>query len=223
MANAEGGYFVVGAMHDKKTERCTGFKTIKNADPIFKKIKDIAAEHIQKRLAIEPVLRTRTMGENLVLAPILKSPKPLAVISNGRAEYWIRVGRDKRPMRHDEIGAAFYKGLTNNSQGTDRQRRLASEPSQWDLITAPEILCEVLDKRFEEEVGTERYLRLTTTPEDLQADRVNTADDSLRNFVWYPIDPSAGQRADGFNFCMHATENPLLATALSPTTLLGSF
>ena len=47
-----------GAIQDKKTERCTGFRSVRNADPVFKKIKDIAAEHIQKRLAIEPVLRT---------------------------------------------------------------------------------------------------------------------------------------------------------------------
>jgi hypothetical protein len=47
MANAEGGYYVVGAVQDKKTERCTGFKSVENPDPIFKKIKSIAADHIQ--------------------------------------------------------------------------------------------------------------------------------------------------------------------------------
>src|SRR5258708_6975237 len=47
MANADGGYFVVGAVQDRKGERCMGFKTVQNADLAFKKMKDIAAERIQ--------------------------------------------------------------------------------------------------------------------------------------------------------------------------------
>src|SRR5216683_2849282 len=122
MANANGGYFVVGAVQDKKTERCTGFRSVKSADPVFKKIKDIAAEHIQQRLAVEPALRTTTAGESLVLVPIPKAPRLLAVIFDGRTEYWIRVGRDKRRMTHNQIEAAFQEGLTNASRETERQR-----------------------------------------------------------------------------------------------------
>ena len=214
MANAKGGYFVVGAVQDKNTERCIGFRSVRKADPVFNKIKDIAAEHIQERLAVEPVLRTTTTGENLVLAAIPKAPRPLAVIFDGRTEYWIRVGRDKRRMSHGEIEAAFRDGLTNASKETERQRRLAGDPSRWEEITNPEILCEVLDKRFEEEVGSQRYLRLTSTPEDLREDCVNTADVSLRDFVSYPVDPSAGQRGAGFNLRMQAGRNPLISTPL---------
>ncbi len=204
MANAEGGYLVVGAIQDKRTERCTGFRSVRNADPVFKKIKDIAAEHIQKRLAIEPVLRTTNTGENLVLAPVPKSFQVLAVISDGRTEYWIRVGRDKRRMRHDEIEAAFLKKLTIAPQETERQRRLAEDVSRWDQITIPEILWEVLDRRFEDEVGTQKYLRLTSTPEDLREDRVDTADDNLRNFLWQ----------NDFNLSTGESLNPLVSTAL---------
>jgi hypothetical protein len=107
IANADGGYFVVGAVQDRKTERCTGFKTVQNPDPTFKKIKDIAAEHLQDRLILEPVLRTTTTGESLVLVSIPDAPRLHAVINKGRAEHWVRVGRDKRPMRPHEIEAAI--------------------------------------------------------------------------------------------------------------------
>jgi len=116
MANAEGGYFVVGAVQNKKTERCTGFKSVQSADLAFKKIKDIAAEHIQDRLALEPVLRRTTAGESLVLVAVPDASRLHTVIHDGRTEFWIRVGRDKRPMKPHEIEGAYRASLRNQHQ-----------------------------------------------------------------------------------------------------------
>lgn len=225
MANAKGGYFVIGAAQDKNTERCTGFRSVGKADPVFKKIKDIAAEHIQDRLATEPVLRTTSTGENLILVVIPKALSPLAVTFDGRTEYWVRIGRDKRRMTHGEITAAFQQGMTNTSRETERQRRLAGDPSRWDQITSPEILWEVLDKRFEVEVGSQRYLRLTSTPEDLREDRVYPSNTGLLDFVRFPEDRSPGQRPSGVNLLFDPSQ-PLISTPLgweSPPLKPGGF
>lgn len=128
MANADGGYFVVGAVQDKKTERCTGFRSVQSANVAFKKLKDIAAERIQDRLALEPVLRTTTAGENLVLISIPDANRLHAVIFDGRTEYWIRVGRDKRQMKPHEIEAAFCASR-------ERQPNIAIECQGFALFT----------------------------------------------------------------------------------------
>jgi hypothetical protein len=214
MANADGGYFIVGAVQDKKTERCTGFKSISNADPIFKKIKDVAAGHIQERLAVEPVLRETGKGEGLVLAPIPKSKHLRAVINNGQAQYWRRVGRDKRPMTHSEIMAAASASRLADEENRKLQEKLAKDQNRWSEITDPNTLREQMDGRFENEIGAERYLRLTSTPHALREDRVNVADETLRNFVWYPVDPSAGQHDKGFHLYLTAGQCPLITTNL---------
>jgi len=65
-------------------------------------------------------------------------------------------------------------------------------------------LCDVTDVtllraamriRFEKAVGSERWLRMTATPAELQTDRVNVGDDNLRMFVQFPY---FGQRRDGW-------------------------
>jgi hypothetical protein len=132
MANADSGYLVVGAVQEKKTERCIGFRSLsdKSARLAFNKIKDIAAEHIQDRLVLEPVLRRTSAGESLMLVAIPRAHRLHAVLNDGRAEHWIRVGRDKRPMKHHEIEAAIRAS-------SERRPNIAIECRGFALFSNP--------------------------------------------------------------------------------------
>ena len=67
LGNGEGGYIVVGAAQDKSTERCIGFKNVQNAAGEMKKIRDVAAAHIEKPLSVVPVVRNAPSGESICL------------------------------------------------------------------------------------------------------------------------------------------------------------
>lgn len=144
IANAGGGYFIVGPVQDKSTEQCIGFKSINNAEPIFKKIKDVAAERIQERLAVEPVLRTTGTGESLILARIPKPRQLCAVINRGRPEYWRRVGRDKHPMTHPEIMAAA--SAESEEQLRQMSRRLEHFDPRYKLVSAAYQMASEIDR-----------------------------------------------------------------------------
>jgi hypothetical protein len=216
MANADGGYLIIGAAQDKKTEQCSGFKSVGIANPIFSKIEDMAAHHIFDRLTVEPVRRSSSAGAQVVVAHIPDSEKLLAVHNNGGAEYWKRVGRRKVRLGHAEIEAAMLAGFSAQTEAQKRQEKLAGDETRWNEIQDPTFFSGLMDKRFEDSVGSARYLRLTYTPESLKDGAVNSADVDLRRFVWFPpSDPAAGQRQNGWHLGIGAGHNnPLVSTAL---------
>src|SRR6266404_5753807 len=77
--NAEGGFVVVGAVQDKNTERCLGFKSVQNAAGEMKKIRDVAAVDIEKALSVEPVVGSAPSGESIVCASVPKSDTLISV------------------------------------------------------------------------------------------------------------------------------------------------
>ena len=194
-ANAAGGYIVVGAVQSKHTEKCTGFRSVSSVDGTLKKIRHVGATHIDERLALEPIVRDAPSGERLVLVQIPRSPKLRAVITHGKAEYWKRFGTDKREMTHREIEDAIASGQAAAVEEEKRQRSLVDHPTRWNEITSSKILCEVMDKRFQERIGDQRYLRMTSAPLDLRAARVDTSDLNFRAFLQFP---SFGQRQTGW-------------------------
>jgi predicted XRE-type DNA-binding protein len=90
-------------------------------------------------------------------------------------------------------------------------KKAASDPTRWDGISDPALLSELMDKRFQEWAEAERYLRISSTPTDLEPDRVNTSDISLRTFVQFPF---FGQREKGWYLGMAQGQREVFATAL---------
>jgi schlafen family protein len=195
-AVAEPGYIVVGAIQDKKTEKCTGFRSVENVPGTIKKIRDVGAKHIEAPLALEPILRKALTGESLVLVEIPASRKLRAVVTKGKAEYWRRIGTDKREMGPAEIEAAILAGRTGDDQEAARQQRLAGDRTRWSEIADRRVLWEVLDREFRATVRDQRYLRVAVTPHELKDDRFDIGDQNLRTFLWHP---QHGQRENGWN------------------------
>ena len=88
---------------------------------------------------------------------------------------------------------------------------LADHPTRWSEIIDPRVLCKVMDARFHETAGPERYFRMTATPIELKPDRVNTADMDLRAFVQFPM---FGQRQNGWHLGLGQAQREVLATPL---------
>ncbi len=105
-ANAEGGLIVYGAVEDRSTTKCVGFKSVTDPESLRKKIEQVAIDRVQERLPLSPRIATATTGEVLVLVLIPKGRKLRAVKNEqGNPEYWKRFGRDKRIMTHAEMQA----------------------------------------------------------------------------------------------------------------------
>jgi hypothetical protein len=110
LANAAGGYIVIGAVEDGKTKRCSGFRSIRDVEANRNKIKNVGLTLIQERMTLAPVSFTLESGENIVLVFVPASPQLRAVTYDRRTEYWKRFGKDKRQMLHSEIVAAISSG-----------------------------------------------------------------------------------------------------------------
>jgi hypothetical protein len=210
--NAEGGFVVVGAVQDKNTERCIGFKSVQNAAGEMKKIRDVAAVHIEKPLSVVPVLGSAPSGESVVYTFVPKSDTLLAVTTNKKAEYWKRIGADKREMTHAEVEAAIRAGRNALEEGRKRERALAKDKTRWNEITDHDLLRELMGGRFSTAVGSERWFRMTATPLELKPDRVNTGDVNLRGFIQFPY--GGGQRQDGWFLGMGSSERDVVLSPL---------
>jgi hypothetical protein len=210
--NAEGGFVVVGAVQDKNSERCIGFKSVQNVAGEMKKIRDVAAVHIEKALSVVPVLGSGPSGESIVCAFVPKSDTLLAVTTNKRAEYWKRIGTDKHEMTHAEVETAIRLGERAVEEDRKRQRALAKDRTRWNEITDPDLLRELMRDRFTTAVGSERWLRMTATPRDLKPDRVSTGDGNLRALIQFPY--GGGQKEDGWFLGMGSTERDVVSTPL---------
>jgi hypothetical protein len=210
--NADGGFIVIGARQDKNTERCVGFASVQNTAGEMKKIRDVAAAHIEKPLAIVPVVHNLASGESIVCVFVPKSSTLLAVTTNKKAEYWKRIGTDKREMTHSEVEAAIRAGESAVERDRTRQLKLAKDRTRWNEITDADLLRDLMRGRFRSETAAERWLRMTATPLDLKSDRVNTGDPNLRVLIQFPY--GGGQKEDGWFLGMGSTERDVIPTPL---------
>lgn len=222
LGNAEGGLVVVGVVQDKGTERCIGFRSVQNAAGEMKKLRDVAAVHIEKPVSVVPVVCSTPSGEAIVCAFVPKSATLLAVTTNKKGEYWKRTGTDKREMTHAEVEAAIRLGERAVEKDRERQRALARDTTRWNEIDDVGVLRELMGQRFRAIVGAERWLRMAATPVDLKSDRINTGDDNLRALMQFPF---FGQRDSGWYLGIGAGQRQILPTPLGfeskRTTNLG--
>lgn len=195
IGNADGGCIVIGAVQDKKTERCTGFRPVQNLAGEMKKVRDVAATNIEKPLSLIPIAATAPGGEPVILVFVPKSTSLLAVTTNKKAEFWKRIGTDKREMTYAEIEQARTLGYEAAEQDRKRQRSLAPNLTRWNEINDVDLLRQLMSQRFRGAIESERWLRMTATPLQLTTDRVDTGNDSLRSTIQFPV---SGQRDTGW-------------------------
>lgn len=122
-ANGGGGLIVVGAVEDRATNKCVGFRSVSNPKGIREKIEQIALDRVEERLSVTPRVMTTNRGEVVVLALVPRAKRLVAVINDhGEAEYWQRSGRNNRRMAHSEVMAAL---------GTAQQGDLDENGTIW--------------------------------------------------------------------------------------------
>ena len=178
-----------------KTERCTGFRPVQNLAGEMKKVRDVAATNIEKPLSLIPIAATAPGGEPVILVFVPKSTSLLAVTTNKKAEFWKRIGTDKREMTYAEIEQARTLGYEAAEQDRKRQRSLAPNLTRWNEINDVDLLRQLMSQRFRGAIESERWLRSPATRLQLTTDRVDTGNDSLRSTIQFPV---SGQRDTGW-------------------------
>jgi hypothetical protein len=95
-------------VQDKNTEKCVRFSSVQNAPGEMKKIRDVAAAHIDKPLSVVPVLRNAPSGESIVCTYIPRSARLLHAgyfvrqISSGDNVWLVERGEFELPVSISE-------------------------------------------------------------------------------------------------------------------------
>jgi hypothetical protein len=210
LANAEGGFIIIGCVEDAETKKCSSFYSLPDTEAVRKKLRDVCAKYIDEPLAVFPTAVHAKSGENIVVLFVPKSRSLRAVVFDDKTEFWKRIGVDKRPMSPAEIRARM-----NHAQNDDdllrAQRRLADDLTRWNEITNREVLWEALDAQFKSTIGDAPYLRLTITPHGLRNGLVDISNQDLKTFIWYP---TVGQREVGWNVRVGAFGSQIISDSI---------
>ncbi|MDI6716862.1 MAG: ATP-binding protein [Actinomycetota bacterium] len=166
MANAYGGYLILGIREDRETGEAVEIVNIENADLHRDKIISACLSSIEPRI---PGLNARTVeveGKKVLVIRIPRSLQaPHMVLYKGLYQFWIRHDRQKSKMSVDEIRDAFLRveSFTKQIDSFLREQKQAARNSSqgkalYVIGAAPVILddatVDITDSQIREIITT---------------------------------------------------------------------
>jgi hypothetical protein len=213
LANAGGGYLVIGIRDDGKG-KAQKFETVNNAENIVKSIQSLCIEHISERIeGIEYGIRNID-GKDIIIYRIPESLKvPHMVAYNNNTQFVTRYNDGKREMTIGEIRAHFTDNLLNrrlariedgiksliNANEFEMNQKLVSllENEQISDLSIEDgnIISKASIKRFIKIAGDIPYFRTSVTPKNAGRNLINVDSPEIKELFENP----PNQRSLGWN------------------------
>lgn len=207
MANAGGGYILVGVSEENKVAE--GFFTVPDADKIAQSINGICLQHIDPRIRnLEVELKSfQWNGKNIKLVIIRVPPsgtRPHSFTWKGSTNFVKRYGDHTReyPMSElvQDLLALRYPPIIGQIDGKldtilKKMGGVRSSMSPQDNALEEKGVGDLLDLmklRFQEATSGEPYYRILAVPETLNPDAVSTQADRIRETLSNPPDRRHG-------------------------------
>lgn len=180
MANAGGGYIVIGIEEDDQS-RANGIRPVPDAAGEVERMQDLAATGIAPRIMPLEIRCIPTIEGDIVLVRVPETAaSPHMVALHNRTEFWSRHGTIKREMSIEEIRAAFLGDEQQVRLGRIEEvlTRLQEDRTRvtLDSITADTPIRMLstftqvklaMDLQARAQVGEEPYYRAAITPTDV--------------------------------------------------------
>ena len=209
MANAEGGYILIGVREENKVAQ--DFFTVDNAPSVAQSIIGVCLQNIDPRipnLEVEPYsLRWRNGNIDLVIIHIPPSEmRPHSFIWKGTTNFVKRyndvtrefpiseliqdlLARYQPPFMDSIIGqiGQIDNQLTSILRGTQRERMNLISPQDNPLdVDEYRELARIMELRFHETISDQPYYRIFAVPQQLDPDTVNTQSENIRSILQNP-------------------------------------
>ena len=206
MANAEGGYILVGIREEHKVAQ--DFFTVDNAASVAESIRDVCLQNIDPRipnLEVEPYSLIWDSREiDLVVIHIPPSEmRPHGFKWKNSTNFVKRYGdvirefpvseliqdllnRYQPPFMEPLIGQ-LERQLTPLLRAARRERRnsISSQDHALDVDEDSELI-RIMELRFHEDISEEPYYRIFAVPKELNPDAVDTRSEDIRNILRDP-------------------------------------
>ena len=209
MANAEGGYILIGVREENKVAQ--DFFTISDAVSVAQSINDICLQYIDPRIPnfeVEPYpLKWQNQDIELVIIHIPPSGmRPHSFIWKNSTHFVKRYEDVIREFPVSELipdllvryQPPFMDSITSQmrqiesqlesiSTSTRRERRnsISVQDNALDVDEVSE-LVDLMDLRFRETISDQPYYRILAVPTELNRDAVDTRSEDIRNILRNP-------------------------------------
>ena len=208
MANAEGGYILIGIREKNKVAQ--DFFTVDDAERVAQIIRDTCHQFIDRRiLNLEVELRTFQWGGKGITLVIIHIPpsemRPHSFKWGGSINFVKRYDDVTREYPMSELGDAFsvrhYPPIIGSIDrkldtilGNTRANRRNLISPQDDPLALEQVgdLLHLMKLRFEEAVSDEPYYRIFAVPEELNRSAIDTGDANIRQTMFNPPDRRYG-------------------------------
>ena len=208
MANAEGGYILIGVSEENKIAQ--GFFTVSDADKVAESITSICLQSIDPRIPnfeVEPYsLKWENKDIELVMIHIPPSGmRPHSFIWKNSTNFVKRYGDVTReyPVSeliqellaryHPPIMGQIDSKLDSILRNTRAERRNLISP-QDDPLALEEVddLLHLMKLRFDEAIAEQPYYRIIAVPKELNPQSIDTRDSNIRQTMFNPPDRRYG-------------------------------
>lgn len=202
MANAEGGYILIGV--DENAKIAQGFFTVPDAKKVAESINAICLQYIDPRIPNLEVerypLKLKNKDIDLVIIHIPPSGmRPHSFEWKNTTNFVKRYGDIVREFPVSEliqdllvsynppIMSQIESQLASILRNTQRERR-DSTSAQDNALDAEEEgeLIRIMELRFNEAISDQPYYRIFAAPKELNPDAVDTRSENIRNILQNP-------------------------------------
>lgn len=204
MANADGGYILIGVSEEDKVAK--GFFTVPDGDRIAQSINGICLQHIDPHIQnLEVGLKSfQWNGKNIKLVIIRVPPsgtRPHSFTWKGSTNFVKRYGdhtreypiselvQDLLELRYPPIIGQIDSKLDAilRNMGQDRRSSMSPQDDALEQEDVKDLLC-LMKLRFQEATSGKPYYRILAVPETLNLHAVSTQDDRIRALLRDPPD-----------------------------------
>ncbi len=202
MANAEGGYIIIGI--SEKNKIAQGFHSVDNAATVAKSINGICLQHIDPRipnLEVEPYfLNWENKDVELVIIHIPPSQKrPHGYKWSGSNNFVRRYGDNTREFLISELIqdllVRYQPPITSQIEGkldtilrnqdVDRRNSMTHEDDPLEVVEVKNLL-HLMKLRFDKAMSEQPCYRIIATPTILNSEVVSTRDEDIQNILYNP-------------------------------------
>ena len=202
MANAEGGYILIGVREEKKIAQ--DFFTIENAANVAKSINNICLQNIDPRIPnfeVEPYsLKWKNRDIELVIIHIPSSGmRPHSFKWKNSTNFVKRYGDVTREFPISELIQdlliRYQPPITPQMEAkldtilrnmdVDRRNSLTPEDDPLEQVEVGNLL-HIMKLRFDADLSGQPYYRILAVPENLNPDAVSTQNEDIRSILFNP-------------------------------------
>jgi len=213
LANAGGGYLVIGIREDGKS-RALRLENVDNIESMIKSIRSLCLEHIEERIEGMEFDTRIINGCNIAIIRVPVSSRiPHMVTLNNHTHFVTRYADGKREMTLSEIRSSFtqdvhgrrlsfieegIKSILNIRQDEDKKElinMLVNEELSPISITDGRVLNEGLTKYFLKSIDKAPYFRIAIVPITTGRNIINVDSTEIRDVFQNP----PNQRQGGWN------------------------